>query len=91
MTLLRGALGEVQWAATQTMPKYQAECSMLQSSGPTATIETIFQINKLIRRLRCDQQYELHYQNCGGQDMVLAAWSDAAWANRPDGSRQADT
>ena len=33
MTSLRGALGEVQWVATQTLPRYQAQCSIFQSSG----------------------------------------------------------
>eukprot|EP00969_Alexandrium_andersonii_P044067 1933105-Alexandrium_andersonii.AAC.1 len=38
-TQLRGALGSIQWAATQTMPGYLAECSILQSRIPEATVE----------------------------------------------------
>eukprot|EP00969_Alexandrium_andersonii_P351968 15436638-Alexandrium_andersonii.AAC.1 len=36
-TQLRGALGGIQWAATQTLPGYLAECSILQSRLPEAT------------------------------------------------------
>ncbi|CAK0867695.1 unnamed protein product [Prorocentrum cordatum] len=84
MTMLRGALGEIQWVATQTMPKYQAQCSIFQSSGPMATVETLFGINKLIRQMKNDQGYKLKFESFEGAG-VVAGWSDAAWANRPDG------
>ncbi|CAK0866482.1 unnamed protein product [Prorocentrum cordatum] len=84
MTMLRGALGEIQWVATQTMPKYQAQCSIYQSSGPTATVETLFGINKLIRQMKNDHGYKLKFESFEGEG-VIVRWSDAAWANRPDG------
>ncbi|CAK0828505.1 unnamed protein product, partial [Prorocentrum cordatum] len=84
MTMLRGALGEIQWVAMQTMPKYQAQCSIFQSSGPTATVETLFGINKLVRQMKNDQGYKLKFESFEGEG-VVAGWSDAARANRPDG------
>ena len=80
---LRGLLGELQWVSTQTMPGYLAECSLLQSRAKRPTVAVVLDLNKLIRRLQADEHHRLWYQR---QDQsVLVAWSDASWANRPDG------
>ncbi|CAK0884738.1 unnamed protein product [Prorocentrum cordatum] len=68
----------------KTIPRYQTQCSVFQSRGPTATIETLFGINKMIRQIKMDPNYKLSVELFKGTTM-LVGWSDAAWANRPDG------
>ena len=62
----------------------EAQCSIFQSSGPTATVKTLFGINKLIRQIKLDPNYKLTFEPFTGKGVVVG-WSDAAWANRPDG------
>eukprot|EP00969_Alexandrium_andersonii_P198584 8770541-Alexandrium_andersonii.AAC.1 len=66
------------------MPGYLAECSILQSRIPEATVDILLATNKLIRRMRADPHVELWFEPTNGKDCVVVAWSDAAWANRPD-------
>ena len=84
-TQLRGALGAIQWAATQTLPAYLAECSILQSRIPEADVDVLLSVNKVIRTMKNDKNVELWIEPTVGQECVVVAWSDAAWANRPDG------
>ena len=47
-------------------------------------METLFGINKLIRQIKLDPNFKLTFEPFEGKAVVVG-WSDAAWANRPDG------
>ncbi|CAK0907562.1 unnamed protein product [Prorocentrum cordatum] len=85
-TQLRAVLGQLMWLATQGVPLVCAELSLLLACTNTATINTLLQANKLIRRAKIEVQKELimekHLNPC------IVGYSDAAWNVRRDGSSQ---
>ena len=74
------------WLAVQGVPMISAELSLLLAYSNCATINTLMEVNKLIRRARVEARQELvrerHLNPC------VVAYSDAAWSVRKDGSSQ---
>ncbi|CAK0852323.1 unnamed protein product [Prorocentrum cordatum] len=83
---LRAVLGQLMWLSTQCVPLISAELSLLLAHTNTATINTLTQANKLVRRARVEAVKELimekHINPC------LVGYSDAALNVRRDGSSQ---
>ena len=84
-TQLRALLGGLQWLVTQTRVDCSVDVNLLQSCVATATIDTLHQANKVLRKLR--QGHDKLYTRAipRDQEIHLVAWSDASWANRRDG------
>ena len=85
LTQVRGLLGALQWVASQTVAKISAELGILQSRVATPTVLLALDANRLLRRLRQDQEVDLISRRMD-EPVCVVCWSDAAWANRPDGS-----
>ena len=82
---LRSVLGALSWTATQVAPQWSAPTSLLLSRIHSGTVNDIVETNKLLRKAKLNQHQKLliHKQDTG--EMLLAAWADAAHANRTDG------
>lgn len=84
---LRGTLGSLAWLCGQTCFLYAVDVNFLITCIPVSTVAEINRANKLVRDVKKWKhlKYKVHnFQDA--QDLVLAAWTDAAWANRPNGS-----
>ncbi|CAK0794151.1 unnamed protein product [Prorocentrum cordatum] len=85
-TRLRAAFGQLMWLATQGVPLIGAELSRLLAYSDFATVNTLLQANKLIRRTKFEATEELIMEKRANPCAV--GYSDAAWNVRRDGSSQ---
>ncbi|CAK0814932.1 unnamed protein product, partial [Prorocentrum cordatum] len=85
-TRLRAAFGQLVWLATQGVPLVGAELSLLLAYSNSATVNTLLQANKLIRRTKFEATKELIMEKHATPCVV--GYSDAAWNVRRDGSSQ---
>ncbi|CAK0839863.1 unnamed protein product [Prorocentrum cordatum] len=85
-TRLRAAFGQLMWLATQGVPLIGAELSRLLAYSDFATVNTLLQANKLIRRTKFEATEELIKEKHANPCAV--GYSDAAWNVRRDGSSQ---
>lgn len=83
---LRSVLGCLSWHAGQLAMDLSAPVSLMLSKINTSTVEDIIEVNKLLRRAKSRKQQSLLIHTLEPNDLCLAAWVDAAHANRPDGS-----
>ena len=85
----RAILGSAQWRVTQSGPQHAAKLSFLQSFLATRHFSAVEQINKLVREIYSARHISVRVQQLGEQQpekMMMIGWSDAALANRPDGT-----
>ncbi|CAE7256731.1 unnamed protein product, partial [Symbiodinium sp. KB8] len=82
---LRSVLGALSWVSTQVAPQLSAPTGLLLSRIHSGTVTEIIETNKLLRKAKLNQHQKLliHRQEDG--EPLLAAWADAAHANRNDG------
>ena len=82
----RAILGSIQWRASQTAPQHSAKVSYLLSMLATKKGEVVEMVNKLVREVHLARHISVKIQqlDCEPARMILAGWSDAAVANRPD-------
>ena len=83
-TELRALLGGLQWVVGQTQLYGAVDVNLLQSDVTTATVQTLHDANKILRKIR-QSQTKLHTRKIPGEVNVVG-WSDASWANRKSGS-----
>ncbi len=86
VTRLKGALGQLQWLATQGCPRISAELSLLLGYQSVATVDTLLQANKLVRKARVQAQIKIPFRFIRNPSVVT--WTDAAWGIRRDQSSQ---
>ena len=82
---LRGVLGSLSWIVGQTCFLYSVDVNFMITKIPTSTIEDILQTNKIVRDVKKlqNQKYLVHaFPEADSLEMI--AWTDAAWANRPN-------
>ncbi|CAE7799825.1 unnamed protein product [Symbiodinium sp. CCMP2592] len=81
---IRGALGTLSWRANQVSPQFLADVGLMLSEIPTATVDLILRINKVIREAKrmADQTLIFHPFDEGWEDLCVVTWSDAAQNNR---------
>jgi hypothetical protein len=84
-TELRGLLGAMQWLVGQSRLDVVVDINLLQSQVKDATVETLLEANKALRKLRQKSDTKLIIRKIDGPCYIVA-WSDASWANRKDGS-----
>ena len=84
-TELRGLLGALQWLVGQTRPDGNIDVNLLQSQVTKATVDTLLEGNKILRKLRQNHEVTLRTRKIEGE-IIFIAWSDASWANRKDGN-----
>ncbi|CAE8626358.1 unnamed protein product [Polarella glacialis] len=84
---MRAVLGAVQWKVYQTGPQHSAQLSLLQSSITLATVQTLLDVNKLVREVHSYKHLTLKiHPLClpDEDELLFVCWTDAALANRPD-------
>eukprot|EP00439_Symbiodinium_sp_Y106_P009752 s7534_g1.t1 len=84
VSAIRGALGTLSWRANQVNPQFLADVGLMLSEVPTATVDLILRINKVIREAKrmADQTLIFHPFDEGWEDLCVVTWSDAAQNNR---------
>ena len=88
MKCLRGINGSLQWLVTNTRIDLSARVSLSASATANPTIGELQKANKLIRQAQRDSGLPIHIPYIPVNELSFAAFSDAAWAVRPDGSSQ---
>ncbi|CAE7706670.1 unnamed protein product [Symbiodinium sp. CCMP2592] len=83
---LRSVLGALSWHANQVAPLWSTAVSMLLSRIHTGTGQEIVDTNKLLRKAKLSQHQKMYIHKQSPDQMLLAAWVDAADGSRPDGS-----
>ena len=86
---LRGLLGALQWASTQTSPHLSASISLLRGNVNGATQSVANAANKTLRFAKMNSDASVRFQHLGPlQDLCMVAVSDAAWGVRADNLSQ---
>ena len=86
---LRGLLGALQWASTQTSPHLSASISLLCGNVNGATQSVANAANKTLRFAKMNSDASVRFQHLGPlQDLCMVAVSDAAWGVRADNLSQ---
>ena len=87
---LRSLLGALAWPPTQCIPMLSASVSLLQAAMSSPKIADLIEANKILRFAKeAVGRYEMKIHKHGNlKDLQLGAYTDAAWAVRPDGSSQ---
>ena len=87
---LRSLLGALAWPATQCIPMLSASVSLMQASMSAPTVGDLLEANKTLRFAKeAVERYSWSIHRHGDlSTLCLAAYTDAAWAVRPDGSSQ---
>ena len=82
---LRGVLGSLSWLCGQTCFLYSVDVNFLISTIPVSTVGDINKANQLVRNIRKwkQQKYIIH-SFPQSSELIMACWTDAAWANRPN-------
>jgi hypothetical protein len=84
----RTALGSLGWAAKQSQPQASFDTSVLLSELPRRRRETISKINKAVKVVQ-DKPVTIRYpSSLDIASAAVAAYSDASWGNRADGTSQ---
>ncbi|CAE7347134.1 RE1 [Symbiodinium sp. KB8] len=88
LSQLRAVHGAIQWRVTQSAPHHAAKLSYLQSFLATKDHKAIELTNKLVREVHSSRHLSVgvHQLDFPAEKLVMIGWSDAAVANRPDGS-----
>ena len=82
---LRGVLGSLSWLCGQTCFQFSVDVNFLISTIPVSTEAELVKANQLVRNVKKwkAQQYTIHSFS-KSEDLVMACWVDAGWANRPN-------
>ena len=83
---LRGIIGSLQYAATNTRPDIASKLSFLQSSINTATTETLHEANRLLHEAKKHHDVSIVIKPIPTEDFRFMAFSDASFssAKKPD-------
>ena len=78
-------LGSLSWLCGQTCFLYSVDVNFLISTIPVSTVGDINKANQLVRNIRkWKQQSYIIHAFPPDSDLIMACWTDAAWANRPN-------
>ena len=84
----RTICGQLNWVSRNTRPETSYDTCLLSNAMKTCKAEDILAGNKVIKRLK-SEDLALRFPNLGSiMDSKLIAYSDASYANLPDGSSQ---
>ena len=79
---LRAIIGSLQYAAVNTRPDLCSRLSMLQSSIPTATVDTLLEANRALHEAKSNHDVEIQVQPIAARDVRFLAFCDASFASK---------
>ena len=83
-TNLRGLLGALQWLHTQSRMDIAAEVGLLQSSSKNATVASLLEANRILRKARKNAENTAIKIRKIPDEVIVTGWSDASLKNRVD-------
>ena len=88
ITEVRKRIGQLNWLATQTRPDLSYDISELSSYLKNGTVESIRQVNKIIKKAKRVKS-QLVIPNLGDLcDLQIVAYGDSSFSNLSDGGSQ---
>jgi hypothetical protein len=88
VTLLRGAVGRMNWIANMTRPNISFVVSKVSSNIKTATGDDIKEINKLIRYVKSTQGATIKFPALDIASTRVLVYADSSFNNLDNGSSQ---
>jgi hypothetical protein len=85
---LRGLIGSIQYAATNTRPDLSCRLSLLQARVTCATVADLIQGNKLLNDAKRFSETEIRIQALPPDQVRFLSFSDAAFATREKANSQ---
>ena len=87
---LRGKIGEVLWISLMTRPDLGFEINQIASEVPNATVRTVKDMNKIIRKAKGRNQF-LRFTKLGNfSDLVVKVYTDASYNNQDGKTRSTE-
>ena len=85
---LKMAAGKLLWAVSQTRPDMAFQGCQISNSGNNATVKTLIDTNKTIRKMRTEQM-EIRYPPLGQpKDIEVIVYADGSHGALPSGNSQ---
>ena len=85
---LRGLIGSVQYAATNTRPDLSAKLSLLQAKINSATVKDLGDANRLLQEAKIHKHTKITIKSIPLHDVRFVSFSDASFANRANSQSQ---
>ena len=83
---MRAVLGSLSWITGQTCFMYAVDTNFLITTVPVSTVKDILEVNKVVRAVQKWSRHRLRIHSFRPGDVLeFTRWTDAAWANRPNG------
>ena len=83
---LRRLLGSIFWICGQKNFMHEVDVNFLITTVPVGTVAELLTANKLVRSIQQWRHHKLRIHSFEKTDRLeMTYWSDAAWANRPNG------
>ena len=86
LSQLRALNVQLLWLGTQCLPQLLAPLSLLMGQTPQATVDTIYEVNKLARKAAAWARTPLKVH--ARHSLVVITYTDARWTSGPDGTSQ---
>ena len=85
---LRGLIGSVQYASTNTRPDLSARLSFLQAKITTATVAEWMEANRLLHDAKLHKHVRIQINSIPLKDLRFVSFSDASFATRANAQSQ---
>ena len=85
---LRGLVGSLQYATTDTRPDLAAKLSFVQSVITTAKIKDLLEANRILQEAKNTKQTQIVIKDIPLQDLRFVSFSDASFATRAKAQSQ---
>jgi hypothetical protein len=89
VSAMRGALGTLQWMATQWRPDLAAQTSLALQTMPSPSQGDLKKVNAAIRRARLDKDLEIKVASIPLESLMLYGHTDSSLGNAPRKGTQA--
>ena len=86
-TAFRAIVGKLSWACGTTRPDISFDCCVLSTQQAKPTYKNVNDANKSLREAKCNK-FSLQFKKLDIPSLRIAVYSDASFANLPDGSSQ---
>ena len=87
---LRGLIGSIQYAASNTRPDLSAKLSLLQARITSACVKDLMEGNKLLHEAKANKHVSIQIKSIPIDDLRFVSFSDASFATRANSQSQKD-